>query len=104
MHGLWPQYERGFPSFCQVPAPRLARGTVGSVLAQMPRPRLVFHEWDRHGTCSGLTPHAFFETVRKARAVVKIPDDYLALAEPRTVSAADVADAFVKANRTEKPR
>src|SRR4051794_17362205 len=21
VHGLWPQYERGFPEYCQVPAP-----------------------------------------------------------------------------------
>ena len=98
VHGLWPQYERGFPSYCQVPAPRLDRGIVGSVLDLMPSPRLVFHEWDRHGTCSGLTPHAYFETMRKARAAVKIPDDYLALGRPTMVTAADVADAFVKAN------
>jgi len=98
VHGLWPQYERGFPSYCQVPAPRLDRGIVGSVLDLMPSPRLVFHEWDRHGTCSGLTPHAYFETMRKARAAVKIPDDYLALGQRAMVTAADVADAFVKAN------
>ena len=98
VHGLWPQYERGFPSYCQVPAPRLDRAIVGSVLDLMPSPRLVFHEWDRHGTCSGLTPHAYFETMRKARAAVKIPDDYLALGQPTMVTAADVADAFVKAN------
>jgi ribonuclease T2 len=98
VHGLWPQYEHGFPSYCQVPAPRLDRGIVGSVLDLMPSPRLVFHEWDRHGTCSGLTPHAYFETMRKARAAVKIPDDYLALGQPTMVTAADVADAFVKAN------
>jgi ribonuclease T2 len=98
VHGLWPQYERGFPSYCQVPAPRLDRGIVGGVLDLMPSPRLVFHEWDRHGTCSGLTPHAYFETMRKARSAVKIPDDYLALAQPKTVTAADVADAFIKAN------
>jgi ribonuclease T2 len=98
VHGLWPQYERGFPSYCQVPAPRLDRGIVGGELDLMPSPRLVFHEWDRHGTCSGLTPHAYFETMRKARSAVKIPDDYLALAQPKTVTAADVADAFIKAN------
>jgi ribonuclease T2 len=98
VHGLWPQYERGFPSYCQVPAPRLDRGIVGGVLDLMPSPRLVFHEWDRHGTCSGLTPHAYFETMRKARSAVKIPEDYLALAQPKTVTAADVADAFLKAN------
>src|SRR5262245_6927236 len=23
VHGLWPQYEKGFPEFCQVPSPRL---------------------------------------------------------------------------------
>src|SRR3954447_12993056 len=25
VHGLWPQYERGFPEYCQRPSPRLAR-------------------------------------------------------------------------------
>ena len=22
VHGLWPQYDKGFPEYCQVPAPR----------------------------------------------------------------------------------
>jgi len=98
VHGLWPQYEQGFPSYCQVPAERLDRATVGSALDLMPSPRLIFHAWDRHGTCSGLTPHAYFETVRKARAAVKIPADYLAPAEPLSISPDDVAAAIVKAN------
>lgn len=98
VHGLWPQYEKGFPSYCQVPAPRLNRAIVGSVLDLMPSPRLVFHEWDRHGTCSGLSPHAYFETMRKARAVVKIPADYMELEKPITVSPDEVAEAFIKAN------
>ena len=98
VHGLWPQYERGFPSYCQVPAPRLDRNIVGGMLDLMPSPRLIFHEWDRHGTCSGLTPHAYFETIRKARAVVKIPPDYLDLNRPRLVTPDEVAEAFIKAN------
>src|SRR5215471_919472 len=98
VHGFWPQYEKGFPEFCQVPAPRLNRGIVSSMLDLMPAPRLVFHEWDRHGTCSGLSPSAYFETVRKARAVVKIPSDYLEVKEPLTVTPDEVEDAFVKAN------
>jgi ribonuclease T2 len=98
VHGLWPQYEQGFPAFCQVPAPRLDRNIVGSMLDLMPSPRLIFHEWDRHGTCSGLAPNAYFETVRKARAVVKIPADYLDLDKPIMVTPGEVAEAFVKAN------
>src|ERR1700716_2994268 len=77
VHGLWPQYEKGFPEFCQQPAPRLDRNIVSSMLDLMPAPRLIFNEWDKHGTCSGLAPRAYFETVRKVRAQVKIPDAYL---------------------------
>jgi ribonuclease T2 len=98
VHGLWPQYEKGFPEFCQVPAPRLNRDIVSSMLDLMPSPRLVFHEWDRHGTCSGLAPRAFFDTVRKARAVVKIPPEYLDVKETLDVTPSEVEEAFVKAN------
>ena len=76
VHGLWPQYERGFPEFCQVPAPRLNRNTVDEMLDLMPAPALIYHEWDRHGTCSGVAAGAYFETIRKARAVVKIPPEF----------------------------
>src|SRR5436190_15489458 len=77
VHGLWPQYERGFPEFCQQPSPRLDRNIVSSMLDLMPAPQLIFHEWDRHGTCSGLSPRAYFDTIRKVRAQIKIPDDYV---------------------------
>ena len=98
VHGLWPQYEKGFPEFCQNPAPRLDRNIVSSMLDMMPSPRLIFHEWDRHGVCAGLPARGYFDTVRKARATVKIPPDYLDLAEPKTVSPKEVEEAFVAAN------
>ncbi|HXF88830.1 MAG TPA: ribonuclease T2 [Xanthobacteraceae bacterium] len=98
VHGLWPQYERGFPEFCQVPAPKLDRGIVSSMLDLMPSPRLIFQQWDKHGTCSGLAPRAYFETVRKARAVVKIPPEFLDVKTPLTVTPNEVEEAFVKAN------
>jgi ribonuclease T2 len=98
VHGLWPQYERGFPEFCQVPAPRLDRNIVSSMLDLMPAPRLVFNEWDKHGTCSGLPARAYFETIRKARAVTKIPPQYTDVQTPITVSPGEVEDAFIAAN------
>ena len=98
VHGLWPQYEQGFPGFCQVPAPRLDRTIVSNMLDLMPSPRLIFHEWDRHGTCSGLSQTAYFEAVRKARAVVKIPAEFIELDKPIMVKPDDVAEAFIKAN------
>jgi ribonuclease T2 len=98
VHGLWPQYERGYPEYCQRPAPRLDRNIMSSMLDLMPAPGLIFNEWDKHGTCSGLGERAYFETIRKARAAVKIPPEFLQLSEARTVAPDEVEDAFVKVN------
>ena len=98
VHGLWPQYERGFPRDCQVPAPRLYRELMTSMLDLMPAPRLIYHEWDQHGTCSGLAAQAYFDLVRKARETVKIPEAYVAPKATLTVAPDEVEDAFVKAN------
>jgi ribonuclease T2 len=98
VHGLWPQYERGFPRACQVPAPRLNRNIMSSMLDLMPAPRLVYSQWDSHGTCSGLDAQAYFDLVRKARNTVKIPETYEALKAPITVNPDEVEEAFAKAN------
>jgi ribonuclease T2 len=103
VHGLWPQYERGFPEFCQVPAPRLDHNIMASMLDLMPAPGLIFHEWDSHGTCSGLGVRDYFTTVRQARAAVTIPPEYLAPATPLTVTPGEVIEAFLKANAGLKP-
>lgn len=98
VHGLWPQYEKGFPEFCQVPSPRLDRNIMTSMLDLMPAPRLIYHEWDKHGTCSGLSQRAYFETIRKTRAMIKIPADFLNPTSAITVTPDAVEEAFVQAN------
>jgi ribonuclease T2 len=98
VHGLWPQYEKGFPEYCQREAPFLDNSLINSMLDLMPARQLVIHEWRKHGTCAGLAPRAYFETVRKARATVKIPEDYLEVKSFLTVTPDEVEEAFVKAN------
>ena len=98
VHGLWPQYEHGFPEYCERPSPRLERNIMTSMLDLMPAPGLIFNEWDKHGTCSGLGARAYFETIRKARAAVKIPPEFIDLSDPKTVSPAEVEEAFIKVN------
>jgi ribonuclease T2 len=98
VHGLWPQYDNGFPEYCQRPSPRLNRNIVSSMLDLMPAPGLIFNEWDKHGTCSGLDGRNYFEAIRKARAAVKIPAEYLELSQAKTVAPAEVEEAFIKVN------
>src|SRR3977135_620882 len=98
VHGLWPQYERGFPEYCQRSAEYLDRNIMTSMLDLMPAPGLIFNEWKKHGTCSGLGGRAYFETIRKARAAVKIPEEFLQLSEPKTIAPGDLEAAFIKVN------
>lgn len=98
VHGLWPQYERRFPASCQVPPPRLDRAIVSEMLDLMPAPHLVYNEWDRHGTCSGLSAREYFATVRRARAGIAIPQQFQGLHQALTVPPDAVKDAFIKAN------
>ena len=98
VHGLWPQYERGFPRECQVPAPRLNRNIVNSMLDLMPSSRLVFNEWDKHGTCTGLNGQEYFDLVRKARETVKIPEQFHDLTGYKMVAPGDVEQSFIDAN------
>jgi ribonuclease T2 len=98
VHGLWPQYERGFPDYCQRPSPRLDRRVMTSMLDLMPAPGLIYNEWDKHGTCSGLGPRGYFEAIRKARAAVKIPEQFLDLGTTTTIAPDEIEEAFIKVN------
>src|SRR5262245_29340331 len=98
VHGLWPQYERGFPEYCIVPPPQVDRNIISSMLDLMPSPQLIIHEWRKHGVCSGLNVRAYFETIRRARAVVKIPAPYIEPQQILTVTPDEVEEAFVAAN------
>ncbi len=71
VHGLWPQYERGWPESCA--DTRVPGEVVEGVLDLMPARSLVYHEWSAHGTCSGLAPAEFFALVRRAYETIAIP-------------------------------
>jgi ribonuclease T2 len=98
VEGLWPQYERGFPEFCQKAAPMLSRKVVDGLLDIMPDPELIVHEWERHGTCTASSPNEFFANVRRASALVKIPDEYRKPNNTLVATSAEIKGSFVRAN------
>jgi ribonuclease T2 len=103
VHGLWPQYERGFPRDCVKPAPWLANGLINGMLDLMPARGLVIHEWRTHGTCSGLAPETYFNAVRRAHARVTIPERFRGIEKHTMVSPAEIEGEFLAANPDLKP-
>lgn len=99
LHGLWPQYTRGFPEFCQGRhPPRIPESTISRTLDLMPSRGLIIHEWQRHGTCSGLDPQSYFDLARRAFNQIVIPEAYRVPGRIAETSPADVTAAFVAAN------
>jgi ribonuclease T2 len=71
LHGLWPQNSDGsYPKNCSnAPGPE----NPSQYADIYPDPSLLQHEWLTHGTCSGLSPDAFFTTARAAFESVTVP-------------------------------
>jgi ribonuclease T2 len=98
VHGLWPQFENGgHPSQC-TPARPVAHDTVERMLALMPGEGLIQHEWRDHGTCSGLSPAAYFDTIRRAYAAIVIPPEFRQPASHVEVSPQQIEEKFAAAN------
>lgn len=99
VHGLWPQYERGYPRDCPSNLQNFVpRETVQSMLDIMPSPSLIRHEWQQHGTCTGLSQPAYFNLVRRASSAVAIPADFADPQDIVTISPMTVEAAFIAAN------
>ncbi len=98
VHGLWPQYERGYPQDCPTNRPRVPGPKARNLLDIMPAIGLVGHEWRKHGTCSGLSQQDYFKVLRAARERVNIPPEYRRLDDYLTPDPLDVERAFLRDN------
>lgn len=98
VHGLWPQFERGFPENCATGEPDVANQTVRRLYDVMPSAGLIRHQWRKHGACAGLDQTDYFATVRAAHDKVVVPEELRSLDAYRTVAPGAVEDAFRRAN------
>ena len=98
-HGLWPQFKRGWPSKCRTTQRFVPDAVIREVLDVMPSRGLVIHEWRKHGTCSGLSPRAYFELTERLFRSITIPAAFIAPRQPLKRAPAQIARAFAEANR-----
>lgn len=103
VHGLWPQYERGFPSNCDPAARPPTRAAMETARDLFPDEGLARHEWRTHGTCSGKSATDYFADVKFAHERVKIPKEFEDLRREERIAPSDVTRAFEAANPRLRP-
>jgi ribonuclease T2 len=98
VHGLWPQYEHGYPQKCGTDDKKVPRQALRKLYDIMPSAGLIIHEWRTHGSCTGLAQSDYFDVLRAAREKVVIPADFRRLDAYRTLAPGDAEAAFLRAN------
>lgn len=98
LHGLWPQYEDGWPSFCRTVQGDPSRGMTGAQADLFGGAGAAFYQWKKHGRCSGLSAADYYATARDAFARVAVPDVFRDLPRRVDLPASVVEDAFLDAN------
>jgi ribonuclease T2 len=93
---MWPQDVSGdYPEDCSdAPGPPNPQAYTDMI----PTASLVQHEWQTHGTCSGMAADAYFSAVRRAYAAVKIPEGIGAGSDAGGVAPDVLLARFAKAN------
>lgn len=98
LHGLWPQYHRGWPAFCPTVERAPSRRMTREMADIMGSSGLAWHQWRKHGVCTGLSAPDYFAQSRKAFDQIKRPEVFRKLNRSVKLPASVVEEAFLKAN------
>ena len=101
LHGLWPQNDpSGYPSDCHASFADPSRSDTAAMADIMSSSGLAFHEWQKHGRCSGLSSDDYFAAMRRAYASITIPPLFARVTSDLQVPPNVVEDAFLESNPT----
>jgi ribonuclease T2 len=98
LHGLWPQYEQGWPSYCPSALRPPSRGMTGDMVDIMGSGGLAWHQWRKHGVCTGLEAADYFALSRLAYDSVTRPDLLRRLDDEVRLPAGVIEEAFLEVN------
>ncbi|MBW0158701.1 ribonuclease T2 family protein [Sedimentimonas flavescens] len=98
LHGLWPQYETGWPSYCRTTARDPSRAQSAAMEDVMGSDGAAWYQWKKHGRCAGLSAEDYYATARAAYESVTIPEVFSRLDRDIRLPASVVEEAFLEAN------
>lgn len=100
VHGLWPQYERGWPERCATEERDPSRRDSQAMADVMGSGGLAWYQWQKHGRCSGLSSAAYYQAIRDAAAAVPTPQVFDGLPRDVSVPPRVIEDAFIETTPT----
>jgi len=98
LHGLWPQHDRGWPSYCRTAARDPSREASAAMADIMGGAGLAWYQWKKHGRCAGLAAAEYYALMRRAYGSVTIPPVFAGVSRDLAVPALVIERAFLESN------
>lgn len=98
LHGLWPQYDDGWPSYCPTSERNPSRSDTSAEADLFGTSGNAWHQWNKHGRCTGLSAREYYRLAREAYDRVTRPEIFRKLEAPIRLPASVVEDAFLEEN------
>lgn len=93
VHGLWPEYENGYPDSCSLEADSGKDQKVEAEIKEIVPMNILEHEWQKHGYCSGLSRTEYFKAIIALSKSVKMPS-----LEPGNYTIRSIKSAVAQSN------
>lgn len=98
LHGLWPQYETGYPAHCPTNERPPSRQQTADMADIMGTSGLAWYQWNKHGTCAGLSATAYFALARTAYEKITRPSVLRRIDREISLPATLIEEVFLREN------
>mgnify|MGYP001027204611 CR=1 FL=1 len=99
VHGLWPQHDGGdWPEYCNTTERSPSRRETAEEADLFGTSGSAWHQWNKHGRCTGLSARNYYRLVQAALDRVELPEIFAGITRELNVDPDVVEAAFIEAN------
>ncbi len=99
VHGLWPQHAGGdWPEYCTTNERNPSRRETADQADLFGASGAAWHQWNKHGRCTGLSSRNYYRLVRHAVDQIALPEVFEAITREFEIDPDVIEAAFIEAN------
>lgn len=99
VHGLWPQHADGdWPEYCNTVESAPSRRETNEQSDLFGTSGSAWHQWNKHGRCSGLSARNYYRLVAEAVDRVTLPEVFGGINRELQIDPDVIEAAFIEAN------
>lgn len=99
VHGLWPQHRDGdWPEYCATTHRAPTRHETTAQTDLFGAPGAAWHQWNKHGRCTGLSAANYYALTRLAAGRLALPQVFARIDQPLSIAPDVIEAAFIEAN------